>query len=77
MADRARRSENVVLDAFSCAIVPELEEGGPSKWLKLKNLQHHSRAYEPGGREFESLRARQLTRVYSGDIGNVLYRRHG
>jgi hypothetical protein len=37
-----------------------LSEGGPAKWLKNKNLQNHLCDYEPGGREFESLRARFL-----------------
>jgi hypothetical protein len=32
--------------------------------------------YEPGGREFESLRARQFHMVRSGQIADVLYRRH-
>ena len=32
------RSENVALDAFSCATVPVLSEGGPAKWLKNKSL---------------------------------------
>ena len=35
-----------------------LSEGGPAKWLNNKNLQNHLCDYEPGGREFESLRAR-------------------
>jgi hypothetical protein len=26
------------VDAFSCARVPVLSEGGPAKWLKNKNL---------------------------------------
>jgi hypothetical protein len=54
------RSENVAFDAFSCATVPVLSEGGPAKWLKNKNLQNRLCDYEPGGREFESLRAHQL-----------------
>ena len=37
--------------------MPSLSEGGPAKWLKNKNLLNHHRDYEPGGREFESLRA--------------------
>jgi hypothetical protein len=32
--------------------------------------------YEPGGREFESLRARQYSKVHSGHMGNRLFRRH-
>jgi hypothetical protein len=55
-----RRSENVAFDAVSCATVPVLSEGGPAKWLKNKNLQNHLCDYEPGGREFESLRAHQI-----------------
>jgi hypothetical protein len=57
MVDTGHRSENVAFDAFSCATVPVLSEGGPAKWLKIKNLSIHHRDYEPGGREFESLRA--------------------
>jgi hypothetical protein len=53
------RSENVAFDAVSCATVPVLREGGPAKWLKNKNLPNHLCDYEPGGREFESLRAHQ------------------
>jgi hypothetical protein len=36
--DTWQRSENVALDAISCATVPVLSEGGPAKWLKNKNL---------------------------------------
>jgi hypothetical protein len=57
--DAGHRSGNVAFDAFSCATVPVLSEGGPAKWLKNKNLLNHLSVYEPGGREFESLRARQ------------------
>jgi hypothetical protein len=32
------RSENVAFGAFSCATVPISSEGGPAKWLKIKNL---------------------------------------
>jgi len=32
------RSENVAFDALSCATVPISSEGGPAKWLKIKNL---------------------------------------
>jgi hypothetical protein len=32
------RSENVAFDAVSCATVPISNEGGPAKWLKIKNL---------------------------------------
>ena len=38
IADPWHRSENVAFDAFSCATVPSLSEGGPAKWLKNKNL---------------------------------------
>jgi hypothetical protein len=55
------RSENVAFDSVSCATVPSLSEGGPAKWLKNKNLLNHHRDYEPGGREFESLRARHFS----------------
>jgi hypothetical protein len=58
-----RRSENVAFDAISCATVPVSSEGGPAKWLKNKNLQNHLCDYEPGGREFESLRAHQIKRL--------------
>ena len=54
------RSENVAFDAFSCATVPVLSESGPANLLKNKNHSNHRWDYEPGGREFESLRARQL-----------------
>jgi hypothetical protein len=76
MVDTGHRSENVALDAVSCATVPVLSEGGLAKWLKNKNLQNHLCDYEPGGREFESLRARQICLVCSGQIADVLYRRH-
>ena len=33
--------------------------------------------FEPGGREFESLRAHQNRDVRTEQIGNSLYRRHG
>jgi hypothetical protein len=36
--DAWHRSKNVALDAVSCATVPILGEGGPAKWLKIKNL---------------------------------------
>jgi hypothetical protein len=32
--------------------------------------------FESEGREFESLRARQIDMVHSGHMGDVLYRRH-
>src|SRR5208282_1570133 len=54
------RSENVAFDAFSCATVPVSSEGGPAKWLKNKNLSNHHRDFEPGGRRFESVRARRM-----------------
>jgi hypothetical protein len=54
------RSENVAFDAVSCATVPVLSKGGPAKWLKNKNLENRLCDYEPGGREFESLRAHHL-----------------
>jgi len=57
IANAWHRSENVAFDAVSRAAVPVLSEGGPAKWLKNKNLQNHLCDYEPGGREFESLRA--------------------
>ena len=34
-------------------------------------------AYEPGGREFESLRARQIIQVHSGDMGTYVPGRNG
>ena len=58
IANTGHRSENVAFDAISCAAVPVSSEGGPAKWLKNKNLSDHHCDYEPGGREFESLRAR-------------------
>jgi hypothetical protein len=61
LADHVReRSENVAFGAFSCATVPIASEGGPAKWLKIKNLSNHLCDFEPGGREFESLRARHF-----------------
>jgi hypothetical protein len=57
MVDTGHRSENVAFDAFSCATMPILSEGGPDKWLKIKNLYNHHRDYEPGGREFDNLGA--------------------
>ena len=71
-----KRSENVAFDAFSCATVPISSEGGPAKWLKIKNLSNHRGDFEPGGREFESLRAGIRPRVRSGHMGDGLYRRH-
>ena len=38
-------------------------EGGPSNLLNLKGPKKRRASYEPEGREFESLRARQLQRV--------------
>ena len=52
------RSENVAFDAVSCATVRVLSEGGLAKWLKNKNLENHLCDFEPGGRRFESVRAR-------------------
>jgi hypothetical protein len=52
------RSKNVASGAFSCAFVPILSEGEPAKWLKIKNLSIHLCDFEPGGRRFESVRAR-------------------
>ena len=54
------RSENVAFGAFSCATAPISSEGGPAKWLKIKNLSNHLCDFEPGGRRFESVRARAL-----------------
>jgi hypothetical protein len=66
MVDTGHRSENVAFDAVTCATVPILSEGGPAKWLKNKNLSNHLCDYEPGGREFESLRAHHLIKVLTG-----------
>src|SRR5208283_744067 len=57
------RGENVAFDAFSCATVRVSSEGGPAKWLKNKNLSNHPRDFEPGGRRFESVRARFSIKV--------------
>ena len=35
-----------------------IRDRGTANLLKLKNFENHQRAYEPEGREFESLRAR-------------------
>jgi hypothetical protein len=62
-AEPQERSVNVAFGAFSCAFMPVASEGGPANWLKNKELLDHQRAYEPGGREFESLRARQFSQL--------------
>jgi hypothetical protein len=62
------RSENVAFDAFSSATVPISSEGGPAMLLKIKNLSNHLCDFEPGGREFESLRARISIQQVSRDI---------
>jgi hypothetical protein len=46
---------------------------GRLRALRLRSVVGES-GYEPGGREFESLRARQQSNVHSGDIGDGLYR---
>ena len=45
--------------------MPLFREGGPVKWLINKDLQFHFRDFEPGGRRFESVRARSNTLVKS------------
>jgi hypothetical protein len=50
--------------------VPNSREGGPAKWLNNKNLENHLCDFEPEGREFESLRARQSIN-YLPLIGNA------
>ena len=60
-----QRSENVAFGAFWCAFMPLFREGGPAKWLINKDLQFHFRDFEPGGRRFESVRARSNTLVKS------------
>jgi hypothetical protein len=35
-------------------------EDGSANFLKTQNLKIHQRAYEPGGRRFESVRARHM-----------------
>jgi hypothetical protein len=77
LADHVRkRSENVAFGAFSCATLPSSSEGGPAKWLKNKNPSNHRCDFEPGGREFESLRARKsiksLTAVEHLALSNIL-----
>jgi hypothetical protein len=50
--------------------------GDYTHYNKINNLRSGIR-YEPGGRGFKSCRARQYSKVYSGHIGDGLYRRHG
>jgi len=48
--------------------------GGPfgnPRARKLRRVNGRVDGYEPGGRRFESCRARQTTEVYSGHIGKV------
>ena len=47
--------------ALLCSVVPHAT-GAPRNWLIKSKLYFHGASYEPGGREFESLRAR----VHSG-----------
>jgi hypothetical protein len=65
------RSENVASGASTCALVPISNEDGPANLLKTQNFKMHQRAYEPEGREFESLRARQSIK-YLGDFPKCL-----
>jgi hypothetical protein len=55
--------------------VPVLGEGGPAKLLKNKNLSIHHIDFEPGGRPFESGRARKeyiiKTSVYNFSNSNI------
>ncbi len=43
---------------FSAALGGTIVEGGPTNLLIIKKTTFGIRAFEPGGREFESLRAR-------------------
>jgi hypothetical protein len=45
---------------YSAELGETIIEGGPFKLLNYKVPYYLERPYEPGGREFESLRARQL-----------------
>jgi hypothetical protein len=61
--------------ALLCSVVPNAT--GATRILLTKSmLSFNGASYEPGGREFESLRARQIIQVYSGQIADVLYRTH-
>src|SRR5258708_9684902 len=65
-AGQIERSADSTIGARTCPLVPDSSEGGPAKWLKIKNLENHSFAFEPGGRRFETVQARELQRVRSG-----------
>ncbi len=56
--------------------MPLFREGGPAKWLINKDLQFHFRDFEPGGRRFESVRARfrirKLRVVHCPEVSNIL-----
>jgi hypothetical protein len=49
---------------------------GSMTWQFKKAAKIPASNYEPGGREFESLRARQESTVHSGHIADDLYRGH-
>jgi hypothetical protein len=77
LVERKWARENPVNQSGSVALSAEEVRGPP--WrnsLMIMALLTQER-YEPGGRGFKSCRARQFSVVYSGHIGNGLYRRHG
>jgi len=51
--------------ALLCSVVPNAT-GATRKLLIKSRLNFQRLRYEPGGREFESLRARQIIQVHSG-----------
>ena len=71
--DPNERSENV---AFGAPFMPLFREGGPAKWLIKIDLQFHYRDFEPGGRRFESVRARHeingLAALRGFEVSNIV-----
>src|SRR5215470_3479436 len=59
-------------DCTACATV---RVSVPASEAPLAQLDRAS-GYEPGGRRFESCRARHTHSVYSGHMGDGLYRAH-
>ena len=57
--------------------MPLFREGGPAKWLINKDLQFHLLDFEPGGRRFESVRARheinELAASRGFEVSNILW----
>ena len=53
------------------------EQGALDLVMTVDRRHYESPRFEPGGREFESLRARQKIKIHSGHMVNTLFRRHG